>query len=494
MDASGSERRNLSSRQYPSQIRRVGFLVPGVDSRQVRVGADEADERLDEVGQVVGAGLQQVRVVRQGLYAGAEAVVGGFREGGVVFQGVGQDGEGGVAREHAHVFDYRVRGIVEHFDVFVHRGAEFAVAEDGVHVEPVVGADGILDVGVIVHAADEVAAGFGAQAREQPRPGDAGAEQVHDHAVRMPGRAEVFQVTVGWLEQAFAGGVQVGRAALREKLLVQVMPEQAVAADEEDLANARRAGVAFQVQAGQEQQGEVQLAGQEPEVAFVPAGVGNGVGQPNFTREVGERFVAVLDEKLLDGRAFGPGVDDGLDAGGGSGFAVGMRVVAEVLVDGALGEQLGPDPALEFAVVANHEGHSLFQSGFSQERQDDVGWQIGIRHEQVAVADLGQVLGDGDDFFVFDLDFQLQKSVGRGRIQAQGLCDFLPDVAELVGLTAAAQALIGGQAGCRQSGQAGLGFQPLQNLSRLDAAPGDQCVEYIKTVDRLAHGPQRGNW
>ena len=49
-----------------------------------------------------------------------------------------------------------------------------------------------------------------------------------------------------------------------EELLVEQVPEEAVTADEEEVGQALVLGVAFQGEAGQIKQGEVQLAGQKP--------------------------------------------------------------------------------------------------------------------------------------------------------------------------------------------------------------------------------------
>src|SRR5207247_10329971 len=102
---------------------------------------------------------------------------------------------------------------------------------------------------VIIHVPDEKAPPSAAQPCKEPGPRGAGAEQIDNHRVGVPRRAEVFEVILRRLKQTFPGRVQVGDAPLREELLMQSRPEQAAGADKEELARAAVFGVAFQPEA-----------------------------------------------------------------------------------------------------------------------------------------------------------------------------------------------------------------------------------------------------
>src|SRR5262245_26444254 len=95
---------------------------------------------------------------------------------------------------------------------------------------------------------DEEAPPSRAKVGKEPGPGGAGTEEVDDHRVSVPNGAKVFEISFRRLEKTFSGRVQIDGAALREELLIEPVPEQAVAADKEKLAHAGTVSVAFQAQ------------------------------------------------------------------------------------------------------------------------------------------------------------------------------------------------------------------------------------------------------
>ena len=69
---------------------------------------------------------------------------------------------------------------------------------------------------------------------------------------------------------------------MREEPFVQVAPEQAVAAHEQELRRHRRFGVPLQQEAGEIEEWEVELVGEQPQVAFRCSCGRERIGQPGL--------------------------------------------------------------------------------------------------------------------------------------------------------------------------------------------------------------------
>ena len=163
-------------------------------------------------------------------------------------------------------------------------------------------------------------------------------------------------------------------------------------------------------------------------------------------------------------------------------FDIGGLVVAEMLLDMIIRQQLRPDFTRALAMRADDHADLPGEAGFLQQHADHAFRQIHVRYGDVAVAHMRHVLGNRND------RLELQKNFGGLRVVALVLRpaavfhQLVIDIVERVG--SVGYALLGGAPVGGKSGVLRQRLDAGEDDLRIDAIARDQCVEHVEAAHR----------